>query len=112
MRQHFKRLNIHHPYGAYVVRTRKNGEILYIGKGGTLLQEGDFKEQDLIGRLTKRRGKISANEWFSELCRKIGPIEIEYFILSKGEAPAFIEAALLQAYFNEYGHLPIENKSF
>ncbi len=112
VREHFNRLGIYHLYGVYIVRARKDGEILYIGKAGTLTQKGDFKGQDLVRRLTNIRGKVRANMWFSDLCRKFGPIEIEYFILSKREAPALVEAMLLQGYFNESGHLPRENKSF
>lgn len=111
VREHFRRAKVKNPYGAYLVRVCEDGEILYIGRSGTITQNGEFKGQDLPGRLTNIRGEVRANVWFPELCRKYGAIEIEYFLLDKDESPGFVEAALLQAYLNEKGHLPLENKS-
>jgi hypothetical protein len=39
-------------YGVYVVRKQESAAILYIGKGGTLNTSGQYKGQDIVGRLT------------------------------------------------------------
>jgi len=65
-------------HGVYIVRVISTDEVIYIGKSGTLNQVGVFRGQNLKGRLTNRRGKISSSEWFENLLRKYGPLEIEY----------------------------------
>lgn len=50
--------NIPDGYGVYVFhKNEEDGEILYIGKGGTMLQNGDWKVQCLRDRVNnKQRG--------------------------------------------------------
>lgn len=98
-------------YGVYIVRCRKSNQVIYIGKGGTIRQDGNFRGQDICGRLTNTRGKNNANDTFLEYYKNYGPLRIEYFILLDKElCPAIVEAFLLQAYLKEHGHLPKENK--
>lgn len=97
-------------YGVYVVRQQGSAAILYIGKGGTLNTSGQYKGQDIIGRLINVRGDINADAWFGKLVLKYGAITVEYVVLRPPLAPAYVEAALLQAFLSEQGHLPVENK--
>lgn len=55
-------------YGAYLIRQRNSEVILYIGKGGTACGDGQFKGQDVPGRLRNVRGDdVGADHWFREL---------------------------------------------
>ena len=64
---HFRLVDNRKRYGVYIIRQQKSGEVLYIGKGGTINSLGDFKQQDIPNRLKAERGKIRSNEWFSNL---------------------------------------------
>ena len=108
---HFRNVSRLEKYGVYVVRQRDTGEVLYIGKGGTIDSEGLFKGQDVQGRLANvKGGDISANKWFADLCQAKGPLVIEYVFLPTSKSPALVEAVLLQAYLNEHHKLPYKNK--
>ena len=99
-------------YGIYVVRRGDTGEILYIGKSGTIDSQGQFKGQDIPQRLKNVKERdVSADKWFQELVQEKGQLVIEYFFLSKSKSPALVEAALLQAYLNEHDRLPYKNKT-
>jgi hypothetical protein len=102
--RHIKRIDKH---GVYITRQKSTNQILYVGKGGTINDQGTFKRQDIPGRLTNRKGKISSNEWFKTLLSEKGVLVIEYLFLNKTPiSPAVVEAVLLQAYLNEYRQLP------
>jgi len=97
-------------YGVYLIRRRHDQSILYIGKGGTIGGDGQFKGQDVPGRLRNvRGGDIGADRWFRELLSEGGPVAIEYVVLTLPITPAYVEASLLQAYLAEYGRLPPKN---
>jgi len=99
-------------YGVYVVRAAKSNEVIYVGKAGTIGREGRFKEQDIPTRLTNRQGKnMSRKEWFQGLVKHHGRLKIEYLELPAKLSPAFVEAYLLQAYFNDHRRLPEQNGS-
>ncbi len=99
-------------YGVYLIRQRESGAILYIGKGGTLRRDGQFKGQDVPGRLRNvRQGDIGADHWFRELLRKMGPLVVEYLVVEPPIAPAFVEVELLQAYLVEHHALPPMNSA-
>ena len=100
-------------YGIYVIRRQKDGEVIYIGKGGTITNSGKFKEQGIFKRLTNIRGKTPSNDWFKECFNEQGSLLIEYVFLSTPtpKSPTLIESSLLQSFLNEFGRLPIKNKS-
>ena len=100
-------------YGVYVVRQKSTNEVLYVGKGGTIDNQGSFKGQDIPGRLRNvRANNVSANEWYAALLNETGPLLIEYVFLGmRPVSPGLAEARLLQAYLNDHGHLPSCNKS-
>lgn len=109
---HFHSINQQKMYGVYVVRQRDTQEVLYIGKSGTIDSKGQFKGQDIPGRLKNVKGRdVSANKWFRDLFQERGPLVIEYIFLSTSKSPAFVEATLIQAYLNEHHRLPYRNKS-
>ena len=99
-------------YGVYLIRQSDCGAMLYIGKGGTVRGDGVFKGQDVPGRLRNVRGDdVGADHWFRELLLEMGPLIVEYLIVEPPIAPAFVEAALLQAYLVEHQRLPLKNSA-
>lgn len=106
---HFRVVKRREKYGVYLFRQKNTREVLYIGKGGTIDAQGQFKPQDLPKRLKNTKGSIPANKWVRDLLQQKGPLIIEYIYLSKSKSPAFVEAALLQAYLNEHNRLPYKN---
>lgn len=110
--KHFRGVREKERYGVYVVRQRDTREVLYIGKGGTLDSQGQFKGQNVPGRLKNVKSiNVKADEWFLNLLQKKGPLTIEYIFLPISRSPAFVEAILLQEYLNEHHHLPYKNKT-
>ena len=108
---HFRSVKQQEKYGVYVVRQRDTQEVLYIGKSGTIDSQGEFKGQDIPGRLKNvKGGDVSADKWFRDILQERGPFVIEYIFLSTSKSPAFIETGLLQAYLNEHHCLPYKNK--
>lgn len=94
----------------YLVRRQADQSILYVNKGGTVGGDGQFKGQDVPGRLRNVRGDdVGADQWFRQLLLEAGPLAIEYLILAPPFAPAYVEAALLQAYLVEHKQLPPKN---
>lgn len=107
------------PHGLGVYRFRKNtsnGDILYIGKSGTILQQGIPKAQELKKRLNNQQAGIQREKFLLQKLKedkKINKIIIEWFIIdAKKHLPGFVEAKLLQEYYSKYSRLPIWNKEF
>ena len=111
---HFAASGSRDKYGVYVIRQKSSGEIRYIGKGGTLNASGQFRGQDVPGRLKNVKGNdIPADRWFADLLAENGPLSIEYLLLQATPAsPALVESLLLQAYLNTHCRLPQKNNAF
>ena len=111
-RSHFNEVLRQEKFGVYIVRQRDTQEVLYIGKNGTVDSYGEYKKQtqDIPGRLTNTRGTFNPNVWFRNLLQEKGALKIEYIFLPTSKSPSFVEKALLQAYLNEFNHLPYKNK--
>ena len=120
---HFSTITINHfknkdrekkSRGVYLIREKKSSEILYIGKAGSVDNNGDFKKQTIFGRLKNKKGGKSSNIWIKNLFERKGTLIIEYILLpdTKNPTPAFIEALLLQAFLNDKNRLPLKNKMF
>ena len=104
IRDHFK-ISIK---GVYIIFNTSNS-VIYIGKGGTINQNGEYENQGIMGRLTNTRKVGNANSVFDGYRRKYGSIRIEYISLPLDCSPSLVEAYLLQAFLNEKGNLPPEN---
>jgi hypothetical protein len=105
--------------GVYIfsVIKDKKEEVVYIGKSGTLEQNGCFKKQFLRKRLNNKQDGLKRQDYFE---RKIEIEELESikvywavtFDENNSDLPAFVEANLLQLFFRENMKLPRWNKSF
>ena len=110
--------NIPAGYGVYIFhKNTEDGDILYIGKSGTILQNGNFKVQDLRKRLNnKQDGKQKRQDFLSKKINEDAEIQqifIEWYIIDERKyLPGLIEALLLQDYYTKHSCLPIWNKEF
>jgi hypothetical protein len=112
-----KEKNVPNNYGIYIIYSFKNNfeEIIYIGKSGTMINDGSFKEQGIQKRLTKKQGNIVRKKYFQDVIYdnkfdKLKFLWIVTFDDKNKEIPSLSEAKMLQAYFNEYHRLPLLNK--
>ncbi|WP_457560879.1 hypothetical protein [Caminibacter sp.] len=83
--------------------------LIYIGKAGTVKNDGTFKNQG-IDRLSNRRKGTSSQKWYQELLKSYDKLVFEILILKEDCIPSFVENLLLQRYFFEYKRLPLYNK--
>jgi len=114
-----ERENVPDEYGVYLIYGVKNNqkELIYIGKSGTLKQDGTFKEQKLRKRLTMKQNGIYRKEFFRKLMRENNyhSLYFKWFITYSSkmkELPAYVEATLLNEFFKENHKLPKLNKTF
>ena len=115
--------NVPNEPGIYLIYALRSGvisellELLYIGKAGTLRQNGTFREQKLSGRLKAPRKGTAGQRYFQEQISVLGlsALVFQWFVTFTKDTrviPAKAEADLLQAYFEEHGQLPQWNTSF
>lgn len=108
-------------YGVYLWRDLKTNRILYIGMAGKIAK-GKANKHDLCKRLVASRGKdenekdVSTSNFLKMKMNELNieSIEIEVFVANDKIAPAYLEAILLQKFWELSGHtdLPKFNKSF
>lgn len=104
--------------GVYVISARrgKRKEFLYIGKSGTMQRSGAFKRQTLRKRLTMKQDGMYRRDYFKALMAEhnLAFLSFEWFVTFEREhrmLPAFAEAQLFQAFYDDCGRLPLLNKS-
>lgn len=111
--KHFTKNNHRKAYGIYTIEQLQSGNVLYIGKAGSIKNDGSFRKQGLQERLKNRKtNDVHANVWFRKLSEKHGCLQINYFVLDKSISPVLCESLLLQSYLNENGKLPKMNQNF
>ncbi len=101
-------------YGVYII-SDPQGRVVYIGRSGTMLNDGRFQKQTLRGRLTNRQGERSRQEFFGDMLieRHVQSLHFEWFVTfseANGILPSLAESQLLQAYFDDHGRLPPYNE--
>jgi len=102
-------------YGIYII-SDPQGRVLYIGRAGTVCNDGTFKRQTLRRRLTNKQDGLPRQQFFEDVLRIRGleSLHFEWFVTFDREdrvLPCLAESELLQAYFNDYGRLPPYNKT-
>ena len=105
--------------GVYLIYGRRNEvwELLYIGRSGTLHNDGSFGSQKLLKRITKGKQEgVRRPRFFRERMALLGieALRFRWFVTfadGNGVIPAKAEADLLQAYLGEHSRLPPWNKS-
>lgn len=110
--------NVPNQYGVYVIYSVKDGqeELIYIGKSGTMISDGTFKNQGIRNRLKAVGEKnIPRSIYFQNVIQKYELDKLKFvwivtFDDTNEEIPAYIEAKLLQTYYDNNKKLPILNK--
>ena len=102
----------------YILMLRKGKiELVYIGASGTINQKGEFSSQLLRGRLNNKQDGKKRQQFFEAIMleNEIDALDIYWFVTFDDKhrhIPTYIEALLLQKYFDIYGCLPQWNKGF
>lgn len=92
-------------------------ELVYIGKSGTMINDGSFKTQLLRKRLNNRHAGVSRQVYFENKLKDeaIETLEFNWFVTFEGsniDVSGFVEGNLLQKYFEQNKKLPPWNKDF
>ncbi len=105
--------------GVYYIIRLANGKVdlVYIGKSGTMLQNGTFKDQLLRNRINNRQDGIKRQQYFEQKMKQEGidGLDIYWFVTfddQHQDLPAFVEGQIMQQYFDVHGCLPPWNKNF
>ena len=102
----------------YIVRLSKGRiELVYIGKSGTIQQNGQFKDQGLQVRLNNKQEGLESQDFFESriLKENIDALDIYWFVTFDAKTydlPGFVEGLLMQRFFEVYGRLPLWNEGF
>lgn len=99
--------------GVYIIYNSK-GEIVYIGKAGTINQDGTFKKQGLCRRLNNQHHGMSREDYFKSKIEEnnLDHIIIKWYEVNPRVIPGSAEGMLIQEYFNKHGELPPWNEGF
>ena len=106
--------------GVYIWENNKTKEILYIGMAGKVKTNGEFVNHSVQKRLLASRGKdllgkdIQTNQYIKDILNQdnIDEMNIHVFHLKSNQIPGYIEAVLINAYFQENNCLPRYNSNF
>lgn len=114
------RAKVQDQIGVYLWEDNETKEILYIGMAGKVKTDGEFANHSVQKRLLASRGKdllgkdIQTNQYIKDILNQdnIEELNIHVFHLKESQLPGFIEAVLINAYFQEKNCLPRYNSSF
>ncbi len=105
--------------GVYLFYAKSKNECVlkYIGKAGTILQNGRFKDQLLNGRVCNKQNGMRREDYLKNkiIEEKLKYISIYWFVTyddNQSLLPGYVESLLLQKYFELYQELPEWNKQF
>ncbi|MDL2247302.1 hypothetical protein LJC05_01045 [Bacteroides sp. OttesenSCG-928-J23] len=92
-------------------------DLVYIGKSGTVLPNGEFKDQLLNKRLNSKQDGMPRQKFFEQKLIEEGSdaLDIYWYVTFDEEnqdIPSYVEDVLLQRYFRIYGRLPEWNNEF
>jgi len=89
--------------------------VIYIGRAGTIRQDGTWLSQGLSARLCRKQSGKYRKHYFREVIeqRKVPGLSFAWFALQGdlGILPCLVEAQALQRYFEAHKCLPPLNKS-
>lgn len=101
--------------GIYIWENVDNGEILYIGMAGKINQQGILGNHSVRKRLQAARGRDTlTNEFIRNLMvqQNINLFNIHVIHLQNGQIPGYIEAVLINAFYQTNGMLPRYNNAY
>lgn len=99
--------------GVYYIIRLAGGRVklVYIGKSGSIEQDGQFKKQGLRGSLNNKQGGLQRQDYFEKKFREenIDGLDIYWFVTfdkTNRNLPGYVEGLILQIHFERYGCLP------
>ena len=105
--------------GIYYIMRLAGGrvDLVYIGKSGTIGQDGSFKTQSLRARINNTADGGSRQTFFESkfIEENIDGLDIYWYVTmdkTYEDLPGYVEGLLMQAYFEIFGKLPPWNKCF
>lgn len=105
--------------GIYYIIRLANGRIdlVYIGKSGTINQNGKFRDQLLKGRINNKQDGMKRQQYFEQKISEenVDGLDIYWFVTmdqNNNDLPGYVEGVLMQRYFEVHGKLPPWNKCF
>lgn len=105
--------------GVYYILRTANGKVdlVYIGKSGTVLQDGTFKSQLLRKRLNNKQENVKRQVYFDRKMdeENIDGLDIYWFVTvddKNNDLPGYVEAVILQRFYETHGKLPEWNKEY
>ena len=101
--------------GIYVIYHPDGKSIIYVGKGGTLNKDGNYKNQKLNGRLKAPRSNFNNSfEYFKQLMIQNNYQILQFYIFYSKQniPPAYFEAVVLYNFYNINNCLPVLNNEF
>ncbi len=112
-----RREHVSEGYGIYVISgcRKEKREIIYIGKAGTVCQDGSMLQQGIRKRLTMKQDSVYRNRYFPEKMHEFGfdALHFKWLVTYRdgsGTLPFFAEAELIFEYFSGSRCLPLLNK--
>lgn len=102
----------------YILRlARGRVDLVYIGKSGTISQNGKENEQLLRDKINYQQEGITRQSFFDKKMveEKIDALDIYWFVTideSNSDLPGYVEGLLMRRYFELNAQLPIWNKKY
>lgn len=102
----------------YIIKLAKGRiELVYIGKSGTMHQDGNFGDQMLKVRINNKYDGVKRQQYFDQKFQEeqIEALDIYWFVTfdeKHKDLPGYVEGLLLQRYFEVHDTLPPWNKEF
>ena len=108
-------------FGIYIWADSQTQELFYIGKAGTIKNDGSFGNHTLKKRLIATRGKnektkkdILTNDYVRDFMLKNRITSLNFYVIYTldGISPTYVESILLNEFYKQNKYLPILNNSF
>jgi hypothetical protein len=107
--------------GVYIWENADNGEVIYVGMAGKICQNGEFTNHDIQRRMLASRGRdlanrrdIQTNAYIKLKMQtyNISRLNIHPLYTYDRVLPGYVEAVILNCYFQINGRLPLLNSHF
>jgi hypothetical protein len=106
-------------YGVYLIYGIQDNfeQLIYLGKSGTIKNDGKFKDQALRKRLTMKQDDMRRKDFFKKIMKEnnYDRLKFLWFITYDDDnriLPGYAEGKLVQAFVENYKRLPLLNKSY
>jgi hypothetical protein len=104
-------------YLVYAFNRHETSQLVYIGKSGTMNQNGTFSKQSLNGRLLNQHYGLPRQGYFEKQIKQFGfaYLKVEWYVTfddNHTDLPGYIEGLLIQEFFNVNRKLPDWNKKY